>query len=125
MGFFNVGLNDSIKMSRNKFDDSFYDTIVFDEIFQLGEHMLHRIKHYVQNHSDKICLAIGDTCQNDPIELLTNTQDQSEYAMECVSQIFPNNIKLLENKRLKTQEDKDKLKNLKKELDDKEHILNS
>jgi len=68
--------------------------------------MLHRIKYYVHNHPDKICLATGDTCQNDPIELLTNTQDQSEYAMECVLQIFPNNIKLLGNKRLKAQEDK-------------------
>ena len=39
---FNVGLNE--EMHINKFDDSQFDVIVFDEVFLLGINMLTRIK---------------------------------------------------------------------------------
>ena len=86
--------------------------------------MLTQILHYVNNNPSKIILATGDTCQNEPIVTLTNTQDQDEYIMECVTQMFPNYIKLTENKRLKSQEDKDKLKKLKQEIDENKDKLN-
>ena len=38
--------------------------------------------------------------------------------MHCVTLMFPNFIKLIENKRLNNEADKEKLKNLKKEIDD-------
>ena len=44
--------------------------------------------------------------QNDPVETLTDIQNQSEYQMHCINMIFPNVIHLKENKRLDNEEDK-------------------
>ena len=99
---------------KNKFNDSPYQVVVFDGIFLLDMNMLTKIKHYIEKRPNKIVLATGDTAQNGPIDTLTNTQEPSDYAMHCVTLMFPNFIKLIENKRLNNEADKEKLKNLKK-----------
>ena len=112
--FFSVGLSSDSKLA--KFDDSAYDTIVFDEILCNSVRMLARIKHYCDAHPDKIIIGTGDTDQLEPIECVSNTQSYDEYANMCVDSIFPNLMFLTENKRLKLQADKDRLKQLKSDL---------
>ena len=46
----------------------------------------------------------------------TNTQDYDAYADQCINIIFPYEIYLLENKRLKKPEDKIKLENIRQDL---------
>ena len=79
--------------------------------------MLHRIDQFVKHHKhEKILLGTGDTNQLPTIEPMSNTKSFEEYANECVSIIFENEIFLKECKRLKNPEDKVKLKNIKNDI---------
>ena len=74
-----------------------------------------RIRQFVeQNKHYKIIIATGDTKQLKPIQPPTNIQDSETYADQIIDNIFKNNILLRICKRLETQEDKDKLSNIKK-----------
>ena len=59
--FFSIGMTEDTKMA--KFDDSPFDTIVFDEIFFCSVRKLARIKRYCDEHPEKIVIATGDTNQ--------------------------------------------------------------
>ena len=59
--FFAVGLTDDATQRMNKFDDSKYDVLVFDEIYFANVRMLAKIKRYSENTPQKITLATGDT----------------------------------------------------------------
>ena len=52
-----------------KFDDSPFDTIVFDEIFFSCVRKLARIKRYCEERPEKIVIATGDTNQLECIDL--------------------------------------------------------
>ena len=78
--------------------------------------MLAKIKKYSENNPDKIIIATGDTCQLETIDLISSEIDYDEYMNHCINIIFPNNICLKENKRLKTEEDKTKLKQFKMDI---------
>ena len=56
--FFSFGVAEDQRMS--KFDDSQYNCIVFDEIFNNNVYELLRIYRYINNHKDKIILGAGD-----------------------------------------------------------------
>ena len=56
--FFSIGMTEDSKMAT--FDDSPYDTIVFDEIFFSSVRKLARIKRYCDEHPDKIVKATGE-----------------------------------------------------------------
>jgi hypothetical protein len=105
--FFGFGINEDMKVKQ--FDDSPYDVIAFDEILFSDVSNLRKIKNYVDNNTDKIVVATGDTDQLPPIKTYSNTKEHKPYANECVNLIFPIEIYLYINKRLKTQEDRDKL----------------
>jgi hypothetical protein len=112
--FFGMNMNDEENLS--KFDHSNYDVIVFDEIYFSSIQKLHRIKQFCIDNPDKIIITTGDTSQLPPITDYTNTKIYADYADECINNIFQYEICLKENKRLNTQEDKDKLKQFKTEL---------
>ena len=78
--------------------------------------MLAKIKRYSENNPDKIIIATGDTCQLETIDLISSEIDYDEYMNHCINIIFPNNIYLRENKRLKTEEDKNKMKHFKADI---------
>ena len=61
-------------------------------------------------------IATGDTSQLQPINALTDRGNYSEYADDCINQIFQYELYLRENKRLKTDEDKAKLKQIKADV---------
>jgi hypothetical protein len=115
--FFGVGLTDESHIKR--FNDSAYDVVVFDEICMLGTRMLARVKQYSEKHPEKIVIGTGDTSQLEPIEPMTNTYTDTEaYANSCVDLILPYQLYFRENKRLKTPEDKAKLRDFKRDIFD-------
>jgi len=114
--FFSIGMTEESKMA--KFDDSSYDTIVFDEIFFASVRKLARIKRYCDEHPDKIVIATGDTNQLECIDCITNQHDYDEYYNKCVDLIFPDNMYFKENKRLKRKKDKETLRQFKQDIFD-------
>ena len=90
--------------------------IVFDEIYFANVRMLAKIKRYSENNPHKIILATGDTKQLETIDLVSDQIDYESYMDHCINTIFPNNIMLHENKRLRTQADKDTLKQFKEDI---------
>ncbi len=99
-----------------KFDDSSYDVIVFDEVYVANISMLAKIKRYSESNPNKIMLATGDTNQLGTIDLVSNQIDYEIYTDHCINAIFPNSVMLHENKRLKTQEDKENLRQFKADI---------
>ncbi len=79
--------------------------LVFDEIYFANVRMLARIKHYSELNPNKIILATGDTNQLETIDLVSNQLDYETHMDHCTDTIFPNNLTIKENKRLKTQAD--------------------
>ena len=114
--FFGMTINNEESLS--KIDASQYDVIVFDEIYFVEICKLSKIKNFVDNNKDKIIIASGDTSQLEPINDYSNQKKYDEYADECINSIFPYEIYLTENKRLKSDDDKTKLKQIKKEIFD-------
>ena len=108
--FFSIAVNDE---KLDKYDHSMFDVIVFDEICFNNTFVLANIKGFVEQHrANKIILATGDAKQLSPIEALANTKKHEIYMNECIDSMFPHHFFLEEGKRLKTQEDKDKLKSI-------------
>ena len=99
------------------FDFTELDEIVFDEIYFNNLNIYWRIKQFVeQNKHNKIIIATGDTKQLKPVQEITNTRDYELYTDNILDNIFEYNILLKECKRLNTQKDKDKLRNIKTDI---------
>ena len=107
-----------------KFDYSDYDVIVFDEIYfhNVGKWAL--IWSFCKNNPDKIILATGDTKQLKNPETISNTISFEKYADHCIGLVFKNCIMLCECKRLKAEEDRNKLKEIKRLIFNNEPIQN-
>ena len=112
--FFGISFAD---VKLEPFDFTGYDVIVFDEIYFSNLNTYWRIKQFVeQNKHNKIIIATGDAKQLRPVQELTNTQNHEAYTNNIINNIFEYNINLKECKRLHTQDDKDKLKNIKTDI---------
>ena len=109
--FFSISFGDE---RLTKFDYSVYDVIVFDEIYfhNVGKWAL--IWDFCKNNPDKIIVATGDTNQLKNPERVSNVMSFEKYANHCINLIFENNIMLYECKRLKTEEDRQKLRDVKR-----------
>ena len=94
------------------------ELIVFDEILLNNMIFLNLIQKFVlENHNLVKIIGNGDVNQLEPINLmLNNIVDKNTYRMNCIKQIFPNTVILKEIKRLKLEEDKIKMKEIKKEI---------
>jgi hypothetical protein len=115
--FFGVGFSEDGGVTRmSKFDDKPYDVIVFDEIYFASVRMLAKVKRYSVLNPDKIILATGDTDQLERIDLISDCLDYDTYMNHCVDTIFPHNVLLKANKRLKNDSDKTWLKMIKSDL---------
>jgi hypothetical protein len=112
--FFGLGIINNEKITS--FDYTSYNVVVFDEIYFLSVRLLAQIKKFCENNPDILVVATGDTSQLPPIVDYTNTKIYKEYADKCINLIFPYEIYLTENKRLKTEEDRKKLKQLKEDV---------
>ena len=104
--FFSICIANTDTTKMKKFDDSGFDTIVFDEIYFSDIQKMARIRNYCDENPDKIIIATGDTSQLQPIEELSNQFKFAEYADNCINQIFKYEIYLEENTRLKSDDEK-------------------
>lgn len=105
------------KTAINKTD---YTTICFDEILLYAPSNLQLIYMFMRNNPDYKYYCTGDLKQLPPIDSTnySKIQKMSEYLNKCISVMFPNKIVLKVNKRLKTQEDRDKLENIMNDIFD-------
>jgi hypothetical protein len=97
-------------------DISNFDIVVIDEIYLLNLLDLMRLKHFMEMTFNIKFYATGDEYQNAPIENNLCVDNIKEYFNKIISQMFPNKIILNENKRCKTQEDRQKIKELSNEI---------
>ena len=115
--FFGVGMSEDGGVTRmSKFNDKPYDVIVFDEIYFASVRMLAKVKRYSELNPEKIVLATGDTDQLESIDLISDNINHDTYMNHCIDTIFPNNLLLKENKRLKSDLDKATLATIKEDL---------
>lgn len=98
------------------FDVSEYNCIIFDEIYFYNVSNLIKVNNFVKTYTNKIILATGDVEQLEAIDNISNVKNYEEYINHCINSIFPYDIFLTENKRLRTEEDKLKLKNMKYDI---------
>ena len=119
--FFGISYGDE---RLEKFDYSGVDVIVFDEIIfhNVGKWAL--IWDFCKNNPDKIVVATGDTNQLKNPERVSNVMSFEKYADHCIDLIFENNIMLYECKRLRTEEDRKKLYDIKAMIVNNAPILN-
>ena len=104
-------------MKFKKYDTSSYNCIVFDEMLLYNPHQLYSIQMYMEQNNDKQYFCIGDIDQRKPFNFgCNNVDNQNEYQLFCVNQMFPDQITLKINKRLKHDEDKAKLIRLKEDI---------
>ena len=111
-----------VKMKR--FDVSSYDCICFDEIMMHGPKTLQKIDLFMKQYPDKKFFATGDVDQLQPIDFeANNVLDLRSYLMSCINQMFLNQT-LKINKRLKTDEQRESLSDLKRDIfDPKKDIM--
>ena len=115
--FFGISFGD---VKLEPYDYSYDDVIVFDEVYFSSLSTYWKIKQFTEeNKHNKIIIATGDAKQLKPVQELTNTQDYEHYANKIVENIFEYKIVLKECKRLHTQEDKDKLTNIERDIFEK------
>jgi hypothetical protein len=99
------------------YDINPYDCICFDEIFLYEPKRLKKIDVFMKKNLTKKYFATGDIDQLQPIDIeVNNIPNLREYQQSCINQMFPNQIELKISKRLKTEKDRNKMKNLKKEI---------
>ena len=122
-------LNINIVGDHNKkakqYDISKYDSVCFEEIKMYGPHYLAKIYNFMSN-TDKKVFSNGDSDQIQPFGFYcNNVKDVKEYLDRCIDIMFPNQIVLEHNKRLKTKEDQELLKEINKDVFNMNIGLNS
>ena len=109
------GINEH--MNFKKHDISGYECIILDEILLYNPNQLYLIKRYMEQNCDKRYHCTGDIDQRKPFNFgCNNVDNQNEYQLFCVNQMFPDQMTLKINKRLKNDEDKVKLMRLKEDI---------
>ena len=112
----NINIIGEYNKKAKQHDISQYEAICFDEIPMYGPHYLSKIYNFMTKTDRKI-FATGDVDQLKPIGFeLNNVTDVKEYMNRILDIMFPNQIILEYNKRLKTYEDQLKLKQIKEDI---------
>lgn len=104
-----------------QFDVSEYDAICFDEVFMYSDTRLKKIDRYMSAHPDIKFIATGDLDQLQPIQSEREgcvIPDMKQYRMRALDMMFPNQIQLEICKRVRTEKERETLKNLKADIFD-------
>lgn len=102
-----LGLVFGLDNNGVKYDVSKYKVIVFDEIFCHLTNKLAFIKNYMYTNCNIRYFCAGDFNQNKPIEMLNMSDyDAGKYYTQIINELFPKRIRLKINKRLKDENDK-------------------
>jgi hypothetical protein len=111
------GVNEQANTKMKAYDIEPYEIIFFDEVYLYDIQCLKAIDTFIKKNKDKQIYATGDIDQCKPFGCGTNNiKDLLEYRKQCVNIVFPNQITLDINKRLKTDEDRKIMKNMKLEI---------
>ena len=112
-------LNIDICGNYNKYSTSYNidsDAVCFDEILLYNPGYLNKINSFM-NRTDKKVYATGDMDQLQPFGYqLNNVIDKKDYLNRIINMMFPNQIVLKYNKRLRTKEDQEMLYQIKKDI---------
>ena len=101
----NINVTGDFNKNAKPQDLSKYEAICFDEVKMYGPHYLSKIYNFM-NHTNKKIFATGDSDQLQPFGFyLNNVPNVKEYLKRCIDIMFPNQIILEHNKRLKTIQD--------------------
>ena len=92
-----------------EYDHSDFDCVVFDEMGQVWSIHIKQDKAFHKQSNNKIIIGTADGKQLPPIVDLTNTQDHEKYPNQCLNQMFKYQIYLTICKRVKTEEDRQKM----------------
>lgn len=102
---------------KTPFDVSEYKTIFLDEYYMLNVKTKTRIAEFMEKNKDKKYIVAGDPNQLSPIDdELDNIENKDKYYQQIKDKYFPFQITLLINKRLKNEDQKERLLNLENEL---------
>lgn len=111
------GIDNNDYDNNKKYNIDGYEIICIDEIRLYSPQELKLIDRYMKNNPNIIFTSTGDSDQNVPFSYKPNNIiNMDHYIDNCIKIMFNNSIKLKINKRLKTDEDKLKLYNLKKDI---------
>jgi 5-methylcytosine-specific restriction endonuclease McrA len=111
LGFFGDGVD---LVNTKTYDVTPFDCICFDEIALYTPNLLKRIDQFMINHSRIKFMATGDTDQLQPFgSSLNNVKDIKKYTKQCHGLMFPTVTTLSVNKRVKTEKERETLKQLK------------
>src|SRR4051812_24724015 len=81
---------------------------------------IEKIDEFMNKYPSKKYFATGDRDQLQPINIsANNVMNHQLYMLNCMNQLFPTQITLKINKRLKTDEQRNKLNQLKADILDK------
>ena len=109
------GVDEHLRFKQ--FDTTAYQCIVFDEILLYNPYPLYSIKMFMEENNDKQYLCTGDIDQRKPFNFgCNNVEDKNKYQLFCVNQMFPDQLALKINKRLKNDIDKQRLIKLKEDI---------
>ncbi len=93
---FGWGMTDDLARRIATCDDSFYDVIVFDEIYFASVNVLAKTVRDIGSKPNKISLATGGAKQLEIIDLVSNQTDYETYMDHCINTVFLNSITLHE-----------------------------
>lgn len=116
LGFYGDGQSYA---KTKSYDVQPYDCICFDEIMINGPEILQKIDRFMRTHPEKKFFGTGDVDQLQPINFsANNVMNPQQYLLDCINQMFPHQITLTINKRLKTEQQRNMLSQLKKDIFD-------
>ena len=99
------------------FDVSNHTVICFDEVMLYGPCELRQIQNYMSKHTNIKFIATGDSDQLKPINAsYNNIVGMQRHMNKCRDMVFPTQFSLNISKRLKNQEDRDKMAQLKADV---------
>jgi len=110
---FGLHLDDD-KETKVTINLSEFDTVVFDEIRLYDIERLRRIHRFMNENKQLRFIANGDMHQLLPIQVkeYSNIPNLREYITDCINILFPNQITLTINKRLKNSKDREIMEQL-------------
>ena len=113
------GVNEQANTKMKAYNIEPYDIIVFDEVYLYDIQCLKAIDTFIKKNKDKQIYATGDIDQCKPFGCGTNNViDLLEYRKMCVNIVFPNQITLNINKRLKDEAERKIMEQMKVDIMD-------
>ena len=94
-----------------------YDCICFDEVLLNPPFILQKIDLFMKSHPKIKFFTTGDTDQLQPINFnYNNVTNRGQYMLNCIAQMFPNQITLKIPKRVKTEAERQTIYQLKDDI---------